>query len=114
MVWSFTPNGSWYVLNKIKREEIIFIDSLEIENHKTKNLFTNLKNFKFNSALFIHNDDEKNENFKKASSNIPRLAMLSNKGLNVKDLMTFEKIFIDTKAIEQITKRLAWKISLKS
>ena len=35
--------------------------------------------------------DEKNENFKKASSNIPRLAMLSDKGLNVKDLMTFEK-----------------------
>jgi len=33
--------------------------------------------------------------------------MLNNKGLNVKDLMTFEKIFIDTKTIEQITKRLS-------
>tara|TARA_Y100001970_G_scaffold284445_1_gene401830 strand:+ start:1529 stop:2152 length:624 start_codon:yes stop_codon:yes gene_type:complete len=93
--------------NKINREEIIFIDSLELDSHKTKKLHTNLKNFKFNSALFIHNNDEKNDNFKKASSNIPRLAMLSDKGLNVKDLMTFEKVFIDTKAIEQITKRLS-------
>ena len=66
-----------------------------------------MKKFKFNSALFIYNEDEKNENFKKASSNIPRLSMLSDKGLNVKDLMTFEKIFIDKKAIEKITKRLS-------
>ena len=93
--------------NKINREEVIFIDSLELDNHKTKNLFSNLKKFKFNSALFIYNDNEKNENFKKASSNIPRLSMLSDKGLNVKDLMTFEKIFIDKKSVEQITKRLS-------
>ena len=90
----------------INKEEIIFIDSLEIENHKTKNLFKNLKNFNFNSALFIYNEEDKSENFKKASSNIPRLAMLSNKGLNVKDLIHFEKIFIDSKSIDQITKRL--------
>jgi large subunit ribosomal protein L4 len=92
--------------NKAQKEQIIFIDSLEVNDHKTKNLFNNLKNFSFKSALFIHNDDKKNENFIRASSNIPRLAMLNNKGLNVKDLMTFEKIFIDTSAIEQITKRL--------
>ena len=80
---------------------------MEIDNHKTKNLFKNLLHFKFNSALFIHNTNNKNENFKRASSNIPRLSMLSDQGLNVKDIMTFEKIFIETKAVEQITKRLA-------
>jgi large subunit ribosomal protein L4 len=93
--------------NKAKKEQIIFIDSFEVKNHKTKNLFNNLKNFNFNSALFIHNDNEKINNFMRASSNIPKLAMLSDKGLNVRDLMTFEKIFIDTKAFEQITKRLS-------
>ncbi len=93
--------------NKIKNEEIIFVDSLEIENHKTKSLYKNLKNFNFNSALFIHNENEKNKNFKLASANIPRLSMLQDKGLNVKDLMTFEKIFIEKKSLEQITKRLS-------
>jgi len=92
--------------NKSKNEEIIFLDSLEIADHKTKKLFNSLKKFNFNSALFIHSEKGNNENFKKASSNIPKLAMLSEKGLNVKDLMTFDKIFIEKTAVEQITKRL--------
>ena len=92
--------------NKSKNEEIIFLDSLEITDYKTKKLFNNLKKFNFNSALFIHSDKSNNENFKKASSNIPKLAMLSEKGLNVRDLMTFDKIFIEKTAVEQITKRL--------
>ena len=92
--------------NKSKNEEIIFLDSLEIADHKTKKLFNSLKKFNFNSALFIHSDKSSNENFKKASSNIPKLAMLSEKGLNVRDLMTFDKIFIEKTAVEQITKRL--------
>ena len=93
--------------NKINNEEIIFIDSLEVKDHKTKNLFNSLKNFEFNSALFIYSDNEKNENFKRASSNIPKLAMLSDKGLNVKDLMIFDKIFIEAKSVEKITKRFS-------
>jgi len=92
--------------SKINENEIIFIDSFNISNHKTKDLNKNLKSFEFNSALFIHNENQKNQNFKRASSNIPRLSMLSDKGLNVKDLMTFEKIFIEKTAVEQITKRL--------
>ena len=93
--------------NKSKNEEIIFLDSLELADHKTKKLFNSLKKFNFNSALFIHSEKSNNENFKKASSNIPKLAMLSEKGLNVRDLMTFDKIFIEKTAVEQITKRLA-------
>ena len=92
--------------NKSKNEEIIFLDSLELADHKTKKLFNSLKKFNFNSALFIHSEKSNNENFKKASSNIPKLAMLSEKGLNVRDLMTFDKIFIEKTALEQITKRL--------
>ena len=45
--------------NKIKNEDIIFINSLEVNNHKTKKLFERLKKFKFKSALFIHNDSDK-------------------------------------------------------
>ena len=91
--------------NKINDEKVVFVDSFNVINHKTKNLFNILKNFEFNSALFIHNDNEENLNFKRASTNIPRLAMLSDRGLNVRDLITFDKIFIETKSLEQITKR---------
>ena len=91
--------------NKINDEKVVFVDSFDVVDHKTKNLFNILKNFEFKSALFIHNDNEKNLNFKRASTNIPRLAMLSDRGLNVRDLIIFDKIFIETKSLEEITKR---------
>ena len=91
--------------NKINDEKVVFVDSFDVVDHKTKNLFNILKNFEFKSALFIHNENEKNLNFKRASTNIPRLAMLSDRGLNVRDLIIFDKIFIETKSLEQITKR---------
>ena len=47
------------------------------------------------------------DNFKKASSNIPHVSILSCSGINVKDLITNHKIFIDEKSIDQITKRLS-------
>jgi len=92
--------------DKIKNDQLIFIDTFEIESYKTKDLFKSLKNFTFKSALFIHNNGEKMTNFKRASSNIPKLMLLSDKGLNVKDLITFDKIFIEQTSIQQISKRL--------
>lgn len=91
---------------KIKKDEIIFVDSLEIKSHKTKDLFKSLLNFSFNSALFIHGDEEKTINFKRASSNIPKLATLLDKGINVRDLILFEKIFIEKNSVQKISKRL--------
>ena len=92
---------------KYKKEEIIFIDNLDIKSHKTKELFKSLNNFKFNSALFIYADDQKIINFKRASANIPNLDILSDKGINVKDLILHEKIFIVEDSVKQITKRLS-------
>ena len=51
--------------------------------------------------------DKINDNFKKASSNIPHISTLSCGGINVKDLITNHKIFIDEKSIDKITKRLS-------
>ena len=68
---------------------------------------SNLNNFDFKSALFVFGDDKINDNFKKASSNIPRVSTLNCSGINVKDLITNHKIFIDEKSIDQITKRLS-------
>ena len=93
--------------NKINTDNLIFIDSFEIKSHKTKDLNNSLKNFSFNSALFIYDDNEQLINFKRASSNIPKLAILSQKGLNVKDLISYEKIFIEEKSVEKISKRLS-------
>ena len=93
--------------SKLYENEIIILDKLEVKTHKTKDLISNLNNFDFNSALFVFGDEKINDNFKKASSNIPHVSTLNCSGINVKDLITNHKIFIDEKSIDQITKRLS-------
>ncbi len=93
--------------SKMLEDNIIFIDTFEIDNYKTKNLNSKLSKFEFKSALFVYGADKLNDNFKKASSNLPRVSSLSHKGINVKDIISYEKIFIEENSIKEITERLS-------
>ena len=95
---------------KINEDKVLIIDSFEIKSFKTKELYSDLKKFDYKSALFIHSEAGIDKNFKLASSNLPRVSLLNQRGINVKDLITFDKIFIEKKSINEITKRLSWKI----
>ncbi len=92
---------------KINEDKILIIDSFEIKSFKTKELYSDLKKFDYKSALFIHSEAGIDRNFKLASSNLPRVSVLNQRGINVKDLITFDKIFIEKKSINEITKRLS-------
>ena len=98
---------------KFLEEKVVIIDTFEIKSLKTKDLYSDLKQFDYKSALFIYSENGIDKNFKLASSNIPGVSILNQKGINVKDLITFDKIFIEQKSINEITKRLSWKINLK-
>ena len=93
-------------------KKIVIIDTFEIKSFKTKELYSDLKKFDYKSALFIHSESGIDKNFKLASANIPKVSILNQKGVNVKDLISFDKIFIEQKSINEITKRLSWKINL--
>ena len=93
--------------SKMFDNNIIFIDSFVIDNHKTKNLQIKLSKFDFKSALFIYGDDTEDNNFKMASSNLPRVTSLSHKGINVKDIISYDKIFIEEKSVNKISERLS-------
>ena len=92
---------------KATQDQIFIIDTFEVKSFKTRDLCTDLKNFDFESALFIYSEKGLDSNFKLASSNIPRISTINQKGINVKDLITFDKIFIDQKSINEITERLS-------
>tara|TARA_B100000989_G_scaffold296927_1_gene281272 strand:- start:9897 stop:10520 length:624 start_codon:yes stop_codon:yes gene_type:complete len=92
---------------KVSKDKVIIIDTFAIDSFKTKDLFLNLKSFDYDSALFIYSETGLDKNFKLASSNIPKISILNQKGINVKDLITFDKIFIEEKSINEITKRLS-------
>ena len=91
---------------KNSEDKIVVIDSFEIKSFKTKELYSDLKNFEYKSALFIHSENGIDKNFKMASSNIPKISLLNQKGINVKDLITFDKIFIEKETIKELTTRL--------
>ena len=92
---------------KATQDKIFIIDTFEVKSFKTKDLFMNLKNFDYESALFIYSEKGLDNNFKLASSNIPRISTINQKGVNVKDIITFDKLFIDQKSINEITERLS-------
>ena len=92
---------------KLIDEKIVIIDTFEIKSFKTKELFSDLKEFDYKTALFIYSESGIDKNFKLASANIPRVSILNQKGINVKDLISFDKIFIEQKSINEITKRLS-------
>ncbi len=94
--------------NKFTEDKVFIIDSFELKSFKTKELFFDLKLFDYETALFIYSENGLDKNFKLASSNIPKISVLSQKGINVKDLISFDKIFIEQKSINEITKRLSW------
>ena len=92
---------------KVNEDKIVILDTFEIKSLKTKDLFSDLKQFDYNSALFIHSENGIDKNFKLASSNIPKVSILNQKGINVKDLITYDKIFFEQKSISEIIKRLS-------
>jgi len=95
---------------KLIENKMIFIDTFKIDNFKTKSLDLTLKKFNYKSALFVYSEKGIDKNFKLASSNIPKVQILSQKGINVKDLISYDTIFIEQDSIEEITRRLVWKI----
>ncbi len=95
---------------KLNEDKLFIIDSFQIKSFKTTELHQDLKNFNYKSALFIYSEEGLDKNFKLASSNLPKVSILNQKGINVKDLITFDKIFFEQKSIAEITKRLSWKI----
>ena len=92
---------------KLTNNKIVIIDTFEIKSFKTKELHSDLKEFDYESALFVYSENGLDKNFKMASSNIPKISILNQKGINVKDLITFDKIFIEQKSINELSKRLS-------
>jgi len=93
--------------SKITEDKIIFVDTFSINSHKTKELAKQLKKFDFNSAMFVYSANKADDNFKKASSNLPKVLLINQEGINVRDIVSYDKIFIEEQSISQITKRLS-------
>ena len=90
---------------RFKSQNISVVDSIVLEQPKTKDLAAILKKMSLPSkTLFIIS--EKNQNFQLAARNLPYTNVLLVDGLNVFDLLKHERIVCTKDALQKIEERL--------
>src|SRR5262249_39928216 len=85
--------------------KLIVLDTAAAESHKTKELVARLAKLGLTSVLFIDGANL-NENFVKASRNIPLVDVLPEQGANVYDILRRDTLVLTRNAVEQLEARL--------
>jgi large subunit ribosomal protein L4 len=92
------------IATKLRNGELIVIDSLSLQSHKTKELVGLMKALKVANTLFVF--AQADDNFQLASRNLPDIKVIHSTGLNVYDALNFQKIVITREALQDIEGRL--------
>ena len=91
---------------KIRQDDVIVLDKLELNDNKTKNLNSLLSKLKLNSKVLIVTD-QISENLQLASRNLREVHVLSHRSLNVYEIMKNNKVVFTKKAIESFIERFS-------
>jgi large subunit ribosomal protein L4 len=93
------------IASKREAGNLIIVDNLHVENHRTKEMINTLQNMGIQSALFI-DGLVVNESFKSAICNIKNIDALPSIGANVYDILRREKLILTKEAVENLEARL--------
>jgi len=85
--------------------KLIVLDTATAESHKTKELAARLATLGLTSVLVIDGANL-DENFFKASRNIPSIDVLPEQGANVYDILRRDTLVLTRNAVEQLEARL--------
>ena len=87
--------------SKLRDNELVVVESLNLENNKTKTFNEMLKNVKVNGkALVVFADD--NENLFLASRNNNKVAVLATNEINVLDIVAADYLVVDESSVKKI------------
>ena len=90
---------------KAAEGKLLVLDAASAESHKTKDLAARLATLGLSSALIIDGANL-NENFARASRNIPLIDVLPEQGANVYDILRRDTLVLTRNAVEQLEARL--------
>lgn len=88
-----------------KEERIVVLENFDVESGKTKEVAGVLEKFDLDSALIV--DGKGNENLRRGVRNLPDFHYLSPEGLNVLDILKYNKLVLTLKGLEGIISRFA-------
>lgn len=90
--------------SKLKEDNIIVLDTFELDQIKTKEFLTVMGALNTGNALII--TEKKNKNLELSSRNVPKVKVLRVEGMNAYDILKYESLVLLETSIESIEGRL--------
>jgi len=95
--------------SKMADKKVVVLNEAVTKTHKTKDLSVQLNKLDLTNALFVV--DSMNENFERASRNIPLIKVLPTEGVNVFDIMKADKLVLTKAAVAMLEVNVQTRIS---
>jgi large subunit ribosomal protein L4 len=89
---------------KLKESELLVVDQFDFPQIKTKDFVAAIKTLNSSNALIVTADQ--NQNLELSSRNVPGVKVMRLEGLNVYDILKYEKLVLLESAIKGIEGRL--------
>ncbi len=90
--------------SKLDLDEIVVLNEFELGRIKTKDVSETLKTLGLKNALIV--TEKENEKLEISSRNIPGIKVLRSAGLNVYDILKYEKLILIEPSVKEIEGRL--------
>lgn len=97
--------GLKMALSAKAREGLVVVDSLDIQDAKTKVLAGQLANAGFGRKVLVIDGETVNEGFARASANLPNINVLPAIGANVYDILKHDTLVLTRAAVEKLEAR---------
>ncbi len=91
--------------SKLDLDEILVLKDFELDGIKTKAVAEILNTLNVENALII--TEKENEKLEISSRNIPKIKVLRSEGLNVYDILKYEKLILVEPSVKEIEGRLS-------
>lgn len=89
---------------KANGKSLVVLDAAATKTHKTKDLVGQLTKLELTNSLFIV--DSMDDNFDKASRNLPHVKVIPTEGANVYDILRADKLVLTKASVEMLQARL--------
>ena len=93
---------SYVLRNKIKDNKLLLVEGMENFEIGTNKLDKKLKSKEINNGIFAYNIEENYENFLKSLRNLYNYKALSSEALNVYDILHYDFLLLDRKALNKL------------
>ncbi len=89
---------------KLKEDKLLILDNFNLPEIKTKGFVTTLRSLNIKDAFII---EDSNLHLEKYTSKLPFAKVLRPEGLNVYDILRYDKLIITQSCLEKITRTLS-------